>query len=134
MINDINSAYMHTMDVVNSLKKEGIEVLIQEPRVIKESTNPGELDVVKKYNRADRLHYTDWRNVQFKVKTKLEAEKVSFARRYLGINGCIFDVGSGCGSTDWEIDWSFNFTGIKKDEEQGDFDTMMETFSLNCTF
>ena len=96
MFNNVNSAYKHTIGVVDSLRKEGIEVLIQKPRVIRESKNPDELDVVKEYNKSDRLHYTDWRNVQFKVKTKLEAEKVSFAKRYLGINGVCFDVSSGC--------------------------------------
>ena len=87
MIKDVNSAYKLTMNVIDSLQKEGIETLIQQPRVIRESETPEELDVVKKYNNPDRIHYSDWRNVQFKVKSQLEAKKVSFARRYLGING-----------------------------------------------
>lgn len=132
MINDVNSAYKHTMNVINSLEKQNIEILIQVPRVIRNSETPEELDVVKKYNKPDRLHYSEWRNVQFKVKSKLEAEKVSFARRYLGINGCSFDTGAGCGSMDWEIDWSFRFIGIEEDKELEDFDTIMENFSLNC--
>lgn len=132
MINDVNSAYKHTMNVINTLQKEGIEILIQSPRVIRNSDNPEELDVVKKYSKPDRLHYSDWRNVQFKVKTQLEAEKVSFGRRYLGINGCSFDTGAGCGSMDWEIDWSFKFTGIKENKNREDFDDLMEKFSLNC--
>lgn len=48
IINDVNSAYKHTMNVINTLQKEGIEILIQCPRVIRNSDNPEELDVVKK--------------------------------------------------------------------------------------
>lgn len=131
MIKDVNSAYKHTMNVIDSLQKGGIETLIQQPRVIRESETPEELDVVKEYNNPDRIHYSDWRNVQFKVKSQLEAKKVSFARRYLGINGCSFDTGAGCGSMDWEIDWSFKFTGVEENKEREDFDTVMENFSLN---
>lgn len=132
MIKDVNSAYKHTMNVIDSLQKGGIEILIQQPRVIRESEKPEELDIVKKYNIPNRLHYGDWRNVQFKVKTQLEAQKVSFARRYLGANGCCFDTGAGCGSMDWEIDWSFKFTGVEENKEREDFDIVMENFSLNC--
>ena len=118
MITDVNCAYKHVMNVIDSLKKDGIQILIQQPRVIRNSENPESLDLVKKYNKPDRLHYSDWRNVQFKVKSQLEAEKVSFARRYLGINGCSFDTGAGCGSMDWEIDWSFKFTGVEENKER----------------
>lgn len=129
---NINEAYKHTMSVVESLKKEGIDVLIQEPRVIRESETPDELDVVKKYNNPNRLHWSYWRNVQFKVKTKEESQKVSFARTYLGINKISFDVGSGCGSIDWEIDWSFRLTGIEENGRFEDLDPIMEGLSLDC--
>jgi hypothetical protein len=132
MIDNVNTAYKHTMNVIDSLKRNGVEILIQQPRVIRESETPEELDVVKEYNQPDRLHYSDWRNIQFKVNNREEAEKVSFARRYLGINGCSFDTGAGYGSMDWEIDWSFKFTGIEEDKEHEDFDTVMQNFSLNC--
>lgn len=131
---NVNEAYNHTTGVIESLKKQGIDVLVQQPRVIREAENPDELDVVKKYNKPDRIHWSKWRNVQFKVKNQEEAEKVSFARRYLGINGCSFDTGSGYGSMDWEIDWSFTFTGKEESEEKADFDEVMEKFCLECGF
>lgn len=131
---NVNEAYKHTIGVIDSLKKQGIDVLVQQPRVIRQVENPDDLDVVKKYNKPDRLHWSDWRNVQFKVKNQEEAEKVSFARRYLGINGCSFDTGAGCGSMDWEIDWSFTFTGKEEDKERADFDEVMEKFCLECGF
>lgn len=131
---NVNEAYKHTIGVIESLKKQGIEVLVQQPRTIRESKNPDELDVVKKYNKPNRLHWTYWRNIQFKVKNQEEAEKVSFARRYLGINGCSFDTGAGCGSMDWEIDWSFTFTGKEEGKERAGFDEVMEKFCLECGF
>lgn len=134
MIKDVNSAYKHTMYVIESLKKQGIDVLVQQPRVIRESENPEELDIVKEYNKTDRLHWSDWRNVQFKVKNQEEAEKVSFSRRYLGINGCSFDTGAGSGSMDWEIDWSFKFTGVQENKEREEFDITMQNFILNGSF
>ena len=115
---DVNLAYKRVMKTIDFLKKEGIETIIQIPKVIRESKNPDELEIVKKYDKPDRLHYGDWRNVQFKVKSPLEAWKVSFAKRNLWDNGCSFDSGSGCGSMDWEIDWSFHLTDI---EEEKDF-------------
>jgi len=127
---DVNDAYKHTMNVIESLKKRRIDVLIQIPRVIRESNNPEDLDVVKEYNLPDRINWPCWRNIQFKIKNKEEAELVSFARRYLGINGCSFDTGAGCGSMDWEIDWSFRFTGTEESKEREDFDVVMEDFCL----
>ena len=118
------------MSVIDSLEKQGIKVKVQIPRIIRESDNPDSLDTVKKYNKTDNIHWSDWRNVQFAVKDREEAEKVSFARRYLGINGCSFDTGSGCGSMDWEIDWSFHFTGQEESKERADFDEVMEEFCL----
>jgi len=127
---NVNEAFEHTMSVIESLKKQGIEVKVQVPRIIRESDNPDSLDTVKKYNKPDRLDWSDWRNVQFAVKDQEEAGKVSFARRYLGTNGCSFDTGSGCGSMDWEIDWSFSFTGQEENEEIAEFDEIMEKFCL----
>ena len=127
---NIKEAYKHTMSVVDSLKKQGIEVEVKIPKIIRESDNPYLLDTVKKYNKSDRLHWSDWRNVEFKVKDQKEAEKVSFARRYLEINGCSFDIGAGCGSMDWEIDWSFNFTGQEENKERIEFDEIMEKFCV----
>ena len=56
------------MKGVECLSKQNIDILIQTPRVVRESNNPEELDIVKKYKCEDRLHYSKWRNIQFKVK------------------------------------------------------------------
>jgi hypothetical protein len=137
-LKDIDSAYKHTMYIIESLKKQGIDVLMQQPRVIRESENPEELDIVIEYSKkdwvTDRLHWSDWRNVQFKVKNQEEAERVSFSRRYLGINGCFFDTDAGSDSVDWEIDWSFKFTGVEENKEREEFDTTMQNFILNGSF
>lgn len=129
-MDNVNEAYKHTIGVIESLKKQGIAVLVRQPGIITKSDAPDELDIVKRYNKPDRLHWSDWRKIQFNVKSQDEAEKVSFARRYLGINGCYFDTGAGCGSMEWEIDWSFTFTGREEDKERADFDEVLEKFCL----
>ena len=131
---NVNEAYKHTISVIESIRKQGIDVVVQQPRIIRESKVPSELDIVRKYNKPDKLHWSDWRNVEFKVKNQEEVEKVSFARRYLGVNGCSFDTGARCGGMDWEIDWSFTFTGEEEDKERADFDKVMEKFCLEYGF
>ena len=54
---NVNDAYKYTMEMINSLKKEGIEVELEIPRCIRESENPNELDTVKKYCPPERLHW-----------------------------------------------------------------------------
>lgn len=104
-----NQAYDHTMSVIESLKKQGIRVVVQVPRVIRESNSPGELEIVKKYDIDGRIHWSKWRNVQFFTDDQDTAKKIMFAKHYLGENGIFFDSGAGCGSIDWELDWSFSF-------------------------
>ena len=115
---NVNDAYKYTMEMINSLKKEGIEVELEIPRCIRESENPNELDTVKKYCPPERLHWKKWRHVTFKVKNQEEINMIFFVRNVLTTTGCSFDSGGGCNGIDWEIDWSFNYsesTAIKLD-------------------
>jgi hypothetical protein len=127
MIKNVKEAYKHTMEVVKSLERQGIEVIIKKR---KEAPEDSEGKKITEEVEPNRIKWSDWRSIEFKVKDEEEASKVSFARSYLGTNGCWFDAGAGFKSINWEIDWSFEFTGEEEDLDRKDFDTMMEEFCL----
>lgn len=136
-IENIVDAYNLTMSVIENVRKMGVEVTVDIPRRIRESDNPEELDIVKKYAAMpNRLDWKLWREVTFHVKNREEGDLVSFARSFVGSNGCGFDTGSGCNGIDWEIDWSFRFSSSDEKTKvynlnQEWFDDFMVDFTLS---
>lgn len=109
---DITEAYYFTMDKVKELRDGGIDVLI------KSSSSKNNPDTVKKYNRPDRISPDLWHHVSFQISDLEQYQKIHEAANYLGLCGIGFDTGCGCGSSDWELDWSFRY---KKGEEDWDW-------------
>jgi len=101
-------AYYFAMTKVNELKNGGIEV------TIKSSKSKNNKEMVKKYDKPDKIPSEFWNNVSFKISDTTQAQKVMEMGNYLGMCGISFDTGGCSGYRDWEFDWSFSY---KKGEE-----------------
>lgn len=107
------NAYETTISVINELHEVyGIEVEIKPPRCVRERNND-----INRFNRLvndsigdSRIDWRLWRNVQFKNMTSQQLQVIHEKREYLGMAGISFDTGCGCGSLDWEVDFSFRYT------------------------
>ncbi len=108
-----NEAHAFALNKVEELRKDGIEVTIKKYNLDSEH---GRKTVQKYDGEINRAHPERWVNVKFEISNKIDAEKVQEAANYLGMCGMIFDVGGTSDFRDWELDWSFQYTG-KEDEE-----------------
>jgi len=138
MIKNVNDAYEHSMHIIEKLKSKGIEIDLIVPRIIRESDNPDiDLkDLISRYSQPERLHWSKWRHVQIKSQSLNDQSKIDlvrFSREYLVRNGIMFDSGSGCGSIDWEIDWSFHWEKRDNwDENKEKLYDYFLNFAQNC--
>ena len=92
-------AYNTTIETINNLKKDGVEVEIQ-----------------KKYNinknLENELPSKFWMQVNFINLTEHQADKIIDAAKQLNNLGIQFDAGGFENQRDWELDWSFRY-GVK---------------------
>lgn len=103
---NVNEAYDHTLTVVDEIKEAGVKV------EIKPCSSRDNEDLVKKYDVPNRISSDKWIHVSFFPKGKEEIDLVFEKGRALRALNICFDSGGGCGSRDWELDWSFT---IKED-------------------
>lgn len=96
-------AFYFTMQKVNELKENGIAVNV---KPTKSKTNK---ELVKKYNKPDRIPVENWVNVSFKIENEEQVLKIYEAANYLGLCGIRFDTGGCSNCRDWELDWSFSY-------------------------
>jgi len=101
-------AYELALEKVEELKEAGIEVIVR-PKISASSY----------IEEPNGIPPDKWVLVTFKFSHKIQAEKVHEAANYLGMCGMRFDVGGTKEYRDWELDWSFQYTG-KEDEEWRD--------------
>lgn len=115
----IEDAYELVLEKIEELRNEGIEVTI----------NPaGSADdkaVTQNADKGEGLPVNKWLHVSFNVSDEGHALKVREAGNYLGMAGIQFDSGGWQGLRDWELDWSFRYTG-KEDEAWRDARDRME--------
>ena len=106
-------AYELTLEKIEELKISGIEIKI----------NPCELrnnkELIKEYDNLENIPPDKWINVAFINLDKIKSMKVHETSKYLGMCGITFDSGGSPGYRDWELDWSFQYTG-KNDECERD--------------
>lgn len=99
-------AYELTLEKIAELKKAGVSVTTRSPHLLKGGT-------------ADDLPHEKWLHITFDVTDVAHLMKVNEAANYLGMCGIGFDTGGWQDYRDWELDWSFNYTG-KEDEQWRD--------------
>jgi hypothetical protein len=108
----VEKAYDCAMGVLEELKKSGVKVEMVIPRRV----SKGEYqDTVEKYHPPKCLPVEKWRHVEL-FPTKEQVDLVHNAASKLFEFGITFDTGGGCGSRDWEIDWSFKYKKGKNTE------------------
>jgi hypothetical protein len=96
-------AYYFAMTKINELRKDGIEV------AIKPTKSRNNKDVVRKYNRSDRIPPELWNHISFKISDTVQAQKIMKMANYLGMCGITYDTGGCAECRDWEFDWSFSY-------------------------
>ena len=90
----ILEAFDLTMEKVEEIRERGIEVTIK--------SRDAEEKILPVYN-----------DIIFKTPSNLDSDIVNEAANYLGMCGITFDT-SGCkGYREWQIDWSFGYTGTE---------------------
>jgi hypothetical protein len=100
-----DEAYAYTMEIVEELRHLGIEATF---RPSKSMTDP---EVVAKYSGPERVKPERWGKVTFKSFTPQQAQAIREKQQALGWLGIHFDSGGCVGQRDWEIDYSFKYTG-----------------------
>ena len=99
------TAYELTLDKIRELKEYGI----------KASIHPCDNFMKKEYNLLEGIPPEKWVNVSFEITNKGEAMRIHEVANYLNMCGISFDSGGCCDHRDWELDWSFSYTGKEDD-------------------
>ena len=110
-------AYYFAMSKVKELREYGIEI------TIKPSKSRDNEDIVKKYNKPDRISPELWNHVSFKILDDAQSQKVMEMGNYLGMCGISYDTGGCVSCRDWEFDWSFRY---RKGEENWEWRDIRE--------
>lgn len=102
----ITEAYRFTIEKIEELKAKGISVVFKDRQ--KESDHPD-----------GQLPSGLWKHIQFVNVARTQAQEIFKMVKYLNLCGIRFDIGGESGKIDWELDWSFKYTG-KDDEDWRD--------------
>ena len=100
-----DEAYEEAVAAVQEFREAGI------PVVITPSRSREDPEIVKRYSGPERISPDKWISVSFSAESGEHVKLVHEKARYLGWLGIVFDTGGGFGSRDWELDWSFKYTG-----------------------
>ena len=104
-------AYELTLSKIGELKQEGIKVKITPSRSREDE------EIVKEFDgHFQRIPADKWLHVSFESLTIEQANIVNGISTELGTMGIRFDTGGFGTERDWELDWSFKFTG--EDEKE----------------
>lgn len=98
----VMDAYTRVMECIGKFVKLGISVTLTPAKC---RFNP---ETVETYNEPGRLPPALWFNIKFKPTGPDQSKAITDAQVELINRGIAFDTGAGCGSIDWEIDWSFH--------------------------
>lgn len=113
-------AYELTLKKIEELKKSGIKVSIRP------SESQNDFHIINQCaSDPERIPPIKWVHVGLTYKDQGQLIKISDMADYLGLCGIYFDTGGWTGYRDWELDWSFRYTG-KENEEQRDARHQME--------
>lgn len=105
-----NEAFDATLAAVEELRQSGISV------EVKPSRSRSDSELVKKYSGPERVAPDRWVNVSFHPKTPEQSKAIAEKAKHIGWLGIGFDTGGCAGQRDWELDWSFRYTGMPDGE------------------
>lgn len=105
-------AYELTLEKIGELKGEGIKAKIRP------SSLRNDKKLVADLNDKENIPPSKWVNVTFMSLTQKQTERLTELAN-LGLCGIRFDTGGWQGERDWELDWSFKYTG-KEDQDWRD--------------
>lgn len=97
----VSDAFDATMTAVKRLEDAGVKVKITPTK------SQNDEKTVKQYDTPDRIEPNKWVSVSFFPKNDEEAKMIYEEGDKLRSLNISFDTGGGCGSRDWELDWSF---------------------------
>lgn len=100
-------AYEFTLQKIEDLQEEHPEIDVK--IVPSKSRNNAELR--EKYIQHQRIPTEKWVHVTFRFPNDNYWYILAELRNYLGQCGISFDTGGMKGYRDWELDWSFRYTG-----------------------
>ena len=118
-------AYRFAMIKVNELKESGIQV------IIKPSQSRDNKEIIKKYDKPDRISSELWNHITFENLNTIQAQKIMEIGNYLGMCGITFDTGGFIGHRDWEFDWSFSYKQGEENWQWRDAREDMEDMIIN---
>ena len=101
-------AYDLVLKKVEELKQAGIKVKVKPCPSAK--TN-------KIIPKPSQIPAELWEHIRFEVNNLHESRMVLDAANYLDLLGIYFDSGGEKKYREWELDWSFEYTGIEGDGE-----------------
>jgi len=117
-------AYEFTLKKIEELLSTGIEITKRKSKSINDQ------EVINKYSGSERIPPEKWLHISFKINDKFQSIKIHEAANYLGMCGIRFDTGGCSNCRDWELDWSFRYTG-KEDEDWRDARDEVENIISN---
>lgn len=119
-------AYEYTLELIEEMRQEGIKVKIEPYRNPKDET-------IKKYSGPERIDPGKWVNVHFYPETPEQISLISTNAKKLGWMGIGFDTGGCKRQRDWELDWSFHYTGKPDSEMENGRDIVEDLISgVDC--
>jgi len=113
-----DEAHDYVMEIVKRLQASGVVTTVKmydTPRGDEGSAERADWDrhyqsVLDKYGKLpERADPQKWCNISFQPKDGNQLARIAEVCVRLTRLGIMFDSGGGCGSLDWELDWSFRF-------------------------
>ena len=117
-------AYERALAVVEELRQAGITVTIK-PYSKKLLTS----ELIAKYSGPDRIAPEKWVNVDLTYETEEQRLRIKSGAKELNWLGITFDTGGTSKTRDWELDWSFHYTGVpdgERDAAQNEVEDLIE--------
>jgi len=109
----ILEAFEATKKKAEELKEFGIEV--EFVPYSKKNHSQVYLDELKQ--KYPDIPMDKWGTIKLKATNPIHFEKINDANNYLSMIGIGFDRGGCNGVIDWELDWSFSYTGEERAED-----------------
>ena len=106
-----DEAYAETLQAVEVIREAGVDVQVTP------YSRRDDPELIAKYSGPEHVSHDKWVNVTFRAKTDEQANLIHEKAKKLSWLGIGFDTGGGFGCRDWELDWSFSYTG-KSDSDR----------------
>ena len=105
-------AYDFVLKEIDELKESGINI------VAKSSISRNNKQIIKRCSGPENIPPDAWVHITFLNLDEGQAMRVHEAANYLGMCGIYFDTGGCSDYRDWELDWSFKYTGKIDDDKE----------------